>query len=206
MDLLRSIFGERGGFGGGFESRGGFDPRGYAARGRDLRHTLHITLEEAYAGGSRQLRLGTMNGEKVINVKIPKGVARGQELRLKGQGEPGSSPEHAGDLYLEIDYSSHPLFDVDGNDLTLVLPVAPWEAALGASVEVPTLGGKVNLKIPPNSQNGSKLRLKGRGLANGDQIVVLKIVIPKVANDKQKALFEAMKQGFEFNPREQMGR
>lgn len=195
-DLLRSIFGERRGF-------GGFESRGFAARGRDIRHTLPVTLEEAYAGGSRQLRLATMTGDKVINVKIPKGVSRGQELRLKGQGEPGSSPEHAGDLYLEIDYAAHPLFDVDGNDVTLVLPVSPWEAALGASVEVATLGGKVNLKVPANSQNGSKLRLKGRGLGSGDQIVVLKIVNPQVENDKQKALFESMREAFNFNPREQ---
>lgn len=198
-DLLRSIFGERRGY-------GGFESRGYATRGRDLRHQLPVTLEEAYAGGTRQLRLSTMSGEKVINVKIPKGVSRGQELRLKGQGEPGSSPEHAGDLYLEIEFAGHPLFDVDGDDITLVLPVSPWEAALGASVEVPTLGGKVNLKIPANSQNGSKLRLKGRGLGKGDQIVVLKIVIPKVLNEKQKALFESMREAFDFDPREKMGR
>ena len=197
-DLLRSIFGERGGF-------GGFETRGFSARGRDLRHKLHVTLEEAYAGGTRQLRLGTMNGEKVINVKIPKGVLRGQELRLKGQGEPGSSKDNAGDLYLEIDFAKHPLFEIDGNDIALVLPVSPWEAALGASIEVPTLGGKVNLKIPPNSQNGNKLRLKGRGLGDGDQIVVLKIVNPRVESDRQRAAFEAMKNGFQFDPREKMG-
>lgn len=199
-DLLRSIFGERRGFSGGFESRG------FAARGRDLHHKLPVTLEEAYAGGTRQLRLATMSGDKVINVKIPKGVSRGRELRLKGQGEPGSGPEHAGDLYLEIDFAEHALYDVDGNDITLVLPVAPWEAALGASVEVPTLGGKVNLKIPSNSQNGSKLRLKGRGLGSGDQIVVLKIVNPRLESDKQKALFESMRDAFKFDPREKMVR
>lgn len=204
-DLLRSIFGERGGFG-GFESRGGFDPRGFAARGRDIHHKLHVTLEEAYAGGARQLRLGTMNGERAINVKIPAGVTRGQELRLKGQGEAGSSKETAGDLYLEIDFSHHPLFEVDGKDVILVLPITPWEAALGDNVEVPTLGGKVNLKIPPNSQNGGKLRLKGRGLAGGDQIVVLKVVMPKVETDQQKAAFETMKRDFRFDPREHLGR
>jgi curved DNA-binding protein len=170
-----------------------------------LHHKLHVTLEEAHAGGTRQLRLGTMNGEKVINVKIPKGVSRGQELRLKGQGEPGTGKDNAGDLYLEIDFTKHPLFDVDGNDVTLVLPVSPWEAALGASVEVPTLGGRVNLKIPPNSQNGNKLRLKGRGLGQGDQIVVLKIVNPRVENERERSAFEAMKNGFQFDPREKMG-
>ncbi|MCB1693442.1 MAG: DnaJ domain-containing protein, partial [Pseudomonadales bacterium] len=151
-DLLRSIFGDA----------RGFDPRGRsggsAPRGRDIHHRLHITLEEAYAGGSRMLRLGTMNGEKTINVKIPKGIAEGRELRLKGQGETGRGGE-AGDLYLQVEFEKHPLYDVEGDNVTLVLPVAPWEAALGTSVEVPTLGGRVNLRIPSNSQNGSRLRL-----------------------------------------------
>lgn len=199
-DLLRSIFGENRGFGGGFESRG------YSTRGRDIRYRLQVSLEEAYAGGTRQIRLGTASGDKLINVKIPKGVANGQELRLKGQGEPAPGGSESGDLYLEINYAPHHLFDVDGNDITLVLPVSPWEAALGASVEVPTLGGKVNLKVPPNSQNGSKLRLKGRGLGAGDQIVVLKLVNPRVVNDDEKALFESMGKKFAFNPREKLGR
>jgi len=198
-DLLRSIFGDRQGF------TGSFDRRGFATPGRDVRHKLHVALEEAYTGATRQIRLGTMNGEKTINVKIPKGVVRGQELRLKGQGERGSGTE-AGDLYLEIDFERHPLFEVDGKDIILVLPVAPWEAALGDSIEVPTLGGKVNLKIPANTQNGSKLRLKGRGLGTGDQIVVIKIINPKAASAEERHAFEALKSTFRlFDPRERMG-
>lgn len=200
-DLLKSIFGGRAGFGGARE----FNSAQFSQRGRDIRHKLHISLEDAYHGGSRHIRLGTMQGEKTINVKIPKGIARGQELRLKGQGEPGIGKAEPGDLFLEIDFESHPLFDVDGKDVTLVLPVAPWEAALGATVEVPTLGGKVNLKVPPDSQNGHKLRLGGRGLGTGDQIVVLRIINPPVRTDAEKEAFAQLHREFSFNPREKMG-
>jgi curved DNA-binding protein len=196
-DLLRSIFGDRAGFGAG----AGYAPRGFTVRGRDMHHELKVTLEEAYAGGNRSLRLVTSAGHKSINVKIPSGVTEGKELRLKGQGEAGSGPDSAGDLYLKIAFEKHPLFEADGDDITLVLPVAPWEAALGISTEVPTLGGKVNLKIPANSQNGSRLRLKGRGLGNGDQFVILRIVNPKVESDEQRAAFETLRQSFDFSPR-----
>ena len=200
-DLLRSIFGERGGFRGTTGARSWQGP----VRGRDIHYKMNITLDEAYSGGSRQIRLATHSGEKTINVKIPKGVTRGQELRLKGQGEPGTDKDNAGDLYLELDFAPHSLFEVDGNDVILVLPVAPWEAALGDTIEVPTLGGRVNLRVPPNSQNGSKLRLKGRGLGDGDQFVVLKITNPVVETDAQKAAWEALKRESAFNPRASMG-
>lgn len=203
-DLLRSIFGDRGG---GFgESARGFRSHEFSQRGRDVRHKLKVTLEEAYHGGSRQLRLATGSGEKTINVKIPKGVTSGRELRLKGQGETGFGKAPAGDLYLEIEFQPHSIFEVDGKDITLVLPVAPWEAALGASVQVPTLGGKVNLKVPANSQNGGRLRLKGRGLDGGDQIVILKIVNPPVTADEERELFESMRSRFDFNPRSKLDR
>ncbi|MEX0943405.1 MAG: DnaJ C-terminal domain-containing protein [Pseudomonadales bacterium] len=204
-DLLRSIFGDRSAFGGGYGGGQGAGPgnasRGFHVRGRDLRHELQITLEEAYAGGSRALRIATPSGTKTINVKIPAGVTEGKELRLKGQGEPGSSANSSGDLYLRIGFEKHHLFETDGDDITLVLPVTPWEAALGTSIEVPTLGGKVNLKIPANSQSGSRLRLKGRGLGTGDQFVLLKIVNPKVESDEQRAAYESLQQKFDFNPR-----
>ena len=175
-DLLRSIFGDQRGFGGagakGFTGAD-FGAGGFNMPGRDIRSELAITLEEAYGGGSRTIRLATATGNKTINVKIPKGVTEGKELRLKGQGEPGQGTDAAGDLYLKIVFEKHPLFEVDEDDITLVLPITPWEAALGTSVEVPTLGGKVKLKIPANSQNGKKLRLNGRGLGKGDQFVIL---------------------------------
>lgn len=209
-DLLRSIFGEQGGFGGGargFNTHGfGSDGGGFNARGQDVRYDLAITLEEAHAGGKRSLRLTTPGGTKTINVTIPKGVTQGKELRLKGQGEAGHGKGPAGDILLKISFLKHPLFEADGDDITLVLPVAPWEAALGASVEVKTLGGNVNLKIPANSQNGKRLRLKGRGLGSGDQFVMLKLVNPPVETEEEKAAYEALKAGFSFNPRETMAR
>ncbi|XOV86308.1 MAG: DnaJ C-terminal domain-containing protein [Pseudomonadota bacterium] len=204
-DLLRSIFGDQGGFasagGRGFAGPG----RGFPTRGQDIHYRLGVSLEEAYHGGTRNIRLAAPGGDKTIAVKIPKGVLQGKELRLKGQGESGRSGE-AGDLYLEIAHEKHPLYSVEGNDIVLVLPVAPWEAALGTSVQVPTLGGKVNLKIPPNSQNGARLRLKGRGLGDGDQFVLLKFVNPRVTNDAQRKAFEALDAAFDFDPRAQLER
>lgn len=206
-DLLRSIFGDHrgaaGAGGGDFASAyGGFEGAGRAggfrAAPRDSRHSLKISLEEAYSGGTRTLRLSTPSGEKTINVKIPEGVADGKELRLRGQSGDG------GDLYLKLEIEPHSLYGIDGQDITLTVPVAPWEAALGATVPVPTLGGKVNLKVPANSQAGRKLRLKGRGLAGGDQIVQLQIVNPPAGDDEAKAAFEALAKQFDFDPRAAM--
>lgn len=216
-DLLRSIFGDQGNFRGG--------PGGFSARGQDIHYDLAITLEEAHVGGKRSLRLATPGGNKTINVTIPKGVTQGKELRLRGQGEParveGQNGEAAaGDLYLKISFEKHALFEADGDDITLVLPISPWEAALGTSVEVPTLGGKVNLTIAANSQNGSRLRLKGRGLARtqgqgsdwkfcanvGDQFVMLKLVNPPIESDAERAAYETLKSSFNFNPRDSMAR
>ncbi len=205
-DLLRSIFGDQGGFSGGAQGFNGQRGGTFNVRGQDIRYDLGITLEEAYAGGKRSLRLTTPGGDKTINVTIPKGVTQGKELRLKGQGELGHGEGPAGDIYLKISFLKHPLFEVDENDITLVLPVSPWEAALGESVEVQTLGGKVNLKIPADSQNGKRLRLKGRGLGSGDQFVMLKLVNPPIETDADKAAFEALKDKFNFKPRDGMAR
>ncbi len=214
-DLLRSIFGEgrgpaggafRGSFGGGSARGGpfqGFEESPFGGRSftsaqpgrQDAHHTLKISLEEAWAGGSRQLRLSGPGGTRTINVKIPKGIVDGKELRLRGQSGDG------GDLYLKIEIEKHPVYGVEGQDVLLTLPVSPWEAALGATVAVSTLGGKVNLKVPPNSQSGKKLRLKGRGLGEGDQIVKLTIVNPEVKDDEARAAFEALAKQFDFDPR-----
>ncbi len=196
-DLLRSIFGDTG------QPDFGRGTRGFSAqtRGRDIYHRLPISLEAAYSGTSMALRLDTPQGQRSINVKIPKGITAGKELRLKGLGDPGFGDGQAGDLFLEIEIEKHQSFDVAGDDITLVLPVTPWEAALGASVAVPTLGGSVSLKIPENSQNGAKLRLKGRGLGNGDQFVILKIVNPVITTDAQRAAFGEVQKAFTFNPR-----
>lgn len=197
-DILSSIFGRQGFDKGGFSGN-----QGFRQPGRDLHYAIKISLEEAHNGGEKQIRLQTQRGEKTINVKIPAGIGSGKELRLRGQGEPGSGKGDAGDLYLQIEYAPHPQFEVDGQDIVLVLPVSPWEAALGDSVEVPTLGSRVKLRIPANSHNGSRLRLKGKGLAKtGDQIVVLKLVNPKASTDAERAAFETLAASFsDFNPR-----
>jgi len=193
-DLLQSIFG-----------------KDYAATSspqpRDLHYKLEVEAEEICIGGTRNIRLSGAAGDRSVLVKIPIGLSQGQELRLKGMGLPGTANQAAGDLYLEITLRPHSLFVTEGNDVVLTLPVAPWEAALGAKVEVPTLRGRVNLKIAANSQSGQKLRLKGQGLpgkdgSRGDQYVQLEIVNPDVNSQTHKALFARLEEAFDFNPRE----
>jgi curved DNA-binding protein len=207
-DFFESLFGNLGGLGGLGGRRGGFQQAG-----EDQHLRIELTLEEAYRGGSRNLRLqqrpaapaGHAAGHrKALNVKIPPGVSDGQKIRLSGQGGAGLGGGPSGDLYLEVAIKPHPLYQVQGRDLILELPLAPWEAALGAQVEVPTLGGKVSLAIPANAQNGQKLRLRGRGLQGeppGDQYVVLRIVNPPADSPPARALFQRMAQELPFNPR-----
>ncbi len=145
---------------------------------------------------------------KTLNVRIPAGVTQGRQIRLAGQGTPGLNGGPAGDLYLEIDLKAHPHFTPEGKDIQLRLPIAPWEAALGATVTVPTLGGSVNLKIPAGSQSGQKLRLKGRGLPgapSGDEIVLLEIVTPPADSDAAREVYRRMAEQLKFNPRAQLG-
>lgn len=178
-DFFESMFGrQRGGFGQG---------RGPQPRG-DTRAKLAVPLEAVYDGGS--VRIG-ING-KTLDVRVPKGVRPGQVIRLAGQGAHG-------DLLLEIEYAAHPQFEVDGRNIIHVLAVAPWEAALGATVSVPTLGGPVDLKIPPDSEAGRKLRLRGRGLPGtpqGDQIVELEVLAPRTHNDTQREAYRMMRDAF----------
>jgi curved DNA-binding protein len=186
-------------------------------RGQDQSVRIGIDLEEAYRGGTRQLRLDVpeigadgrvASRTRTLNVRIPAGVTQGRQIRLAGQGAPGLNGGPAGDLYLEVDINPHRLFTADGKDVQLRLPIAPWEAALGASVSVPTLGGTVNLKIPPGSQSGQRLRLKGRGLPGdppGDEIVVLEIVTPPATTEVAKAAYRDMAERLHFNPRAEMG-
>jgi curved DNA-binding protein len=140
-----------------------------------------------------------------FNVKIPAGVKSGQQIRLSGQGGAGMGGGSKGDLYLEVEFEKHPLFEVVDKDIYLSLPITPWEAALGASVKAPTLAGTVDLKIPANSQSGQKLRLKGRGLPGGDQYIILKIMIPPATSAAGKAIYEQMAKEMPFNPRAKMG-
>ncbi|MDA8389603.1 MAG: DnaJ domain-containing protein [Gammaproteobacteria bacterium] len=198
-DFFESIFG---GGGGGFR-------RTASMRGEDEHAELTITLEEAYTGVTRSVRLSipTADGRtdvRTLNVHIPAGVQAGQQVRLTGQGSPGHGGGPPGDLYLEIHIAPHARYQVDGRDLHLTMPVAPWEAALGATLTVPTLGGKVDLKVPAGSQTGQKLRLRGRGLPGnppGDEYVVLEIVNPRMDSDRAQALYKQLAEELPFNPR-----
>lgn len=215
-DFFEAMFGG----GGQFGRRQHAGQRGHAAfrqRGEDLRSKVLLTLEEAYHGTTRALQLsapemtpdGRMQTQtRTLKVKIPAGVMQGQHIRLSGQGNPGVGGASSGDLYLEIELQEHPFFRVDGHNIYLNLPVSPWEAALGATVSVPTLGGKVELKIPADSQANQKLRLKGRGLpakTAGDQYVVLQIVLPKAESAAQRELYQEMAKQMPFNPRIKLG-
>jgi curved DNA-binding protein len=191
-----------GGFSDFFESLFGGGRAGPGARARpqppgDTRAKLAIPLELAFAGGRQRL---SVDG-RTLDVNIPAGIAPGRVIRLAGQGQRG------GDLLLEIDYLPNAQFEVDGRNVLHTLPVAPWQAALGATLSVPTLGGRVELRVPAGSDTGRKLRLRGRGLPAsgkapaGDQIVELEVRAPKAETDAQKALYEQMAAAFDFDPR-----
>lgn len=205
-DFFESLFG-------GARRRSTRGGAGFRARGQDQHARIEVDLEDAYHGGVRALTLSMpewdANGQvrdrqRQLKVKIPAGVTEGQRIRLAGQGAPGIGDGPAGDLYLEVGFRPHRLYRPVKRDIHLDLPVTPWEAALGRSVKVPTLGGAVDLRIPPNSQSGGKLRLKGRGLPGkppGDQIVALKIVTPAADSDSARALYERMERELPMNPR-----
>ena len=201
---------------------GGASPFGAAARrqgGRDHHARIDIDLEEAFGGGTRTLDLkrpelksdGTLElRSHTVRVTIPAGVTDGQLIRLAGQGEPGPGGGRAGDLYLELHVRPHRFYQLDGRDVTLTLPIAPWEAALGATVTVPTLGGAVDMQVPPGAQSGQKLRLRGRGVPGqppGDAYVQLKIVLPPANSPEARALYEDMRAKLPgFDPRADLRR
>ncbi|MCS5710013.1 DnaJ C-terminal domain-containing protein [Candidatus Berkiella aquae] len=180
----------------------------HPSRGKDIHAKITIPLEVAYSGGTQMVQLDARHPQsKTLQIKIPKGVAQGSQIRLKGQGHANAKGNH-GDLYIEIQLAPHAFFTAKQKDIYLNLPIAPWEAALGATVAVPTLGGSVNLKIQPGSQTGQKMRLKERGLPGnpaGDQYVVLEIKVPQANNEQAKALYEKMAQEMAFNPRAALG-
>ncbi len=186
-DFFQELFGRRrAGFGGG---PGGAGPQ---MRSGPTRAKCAVPLEAIYRGDP--LRVSVAG--KSLEVRIPKGIRPGQAIRLAGQAPGG------GDLLLEVEYAAHPQFEVDGRNVIHVLPVAPWEAALGASISVPTLGGAVELKIPADSEGGRKLRLRGRGLPGtgttpaGDQIVELEILAPKANTDEEREAYRQMRDVF----------
>jgi curved DNA-binding protein len=225
-DFFESLFGrgfqQAGGQQQGYQRQGGFH-----SKGSDHHAKILIDLEDAMKGATRSISLRVPDvdaaghvttKERVLKINIPKGIKQGQHIRLSGQGNPGmgqgpGGQSNAGDLYLEIEFNPHSIYRVDGRDVYLDLPVAPWEAALGANVKSPTPGGLVDLKIKPGSANGSKMRLKGRGIpasssANsaGDLYVVLQIALPPANTDSEKAAYKNMQKSFNYyNPRAKLG-
>jgi DnaJ-class molecular chaperone len=227
-DFFETLFGAR---------RGG--PRagaGFAMRGQDVEATIELSLEEAHHGATHTITfqttavcptcngsgvqgkqpcatcrgMGVVTRPKTLDVTIPAGVRHGSVIRLAGQGEAGTGNAPAGDLLLHVELRPHPLFHVlEEGDVELELPVAPWEAALGAKVRVPTIEGAVDMTIPAGAQGGQRLRLRGqgvqrRGRGRGDQYVRLKLVNPPALTANERALFEQLAAASRFNPRDLM--
>ncbi len=188
--------------------------QGMHFKGQDHHAKILIDLADAYNGAKRTISLHmptqdpeghVMTQERKLDVNIPKGIKAGQNLRLSGQGGPGMGDGGAGDLYLEIDFHPSPLYKVDGKDIYLDLPMAPWEAALGTSLNIPTpAGSTLELTIPPNTKSGRKMRLKGKGIPSkepGDFYVVPNIVLPEAQSAAQKAAYQELEKAFDFKPR-----
>ena len=186
-------------------------------RGADHHATILINLADAYHGATRPIALRAarldesghvVTDERVLDVQIPKGVKEGQSIRLRGQGSAGLGGAPAGDLYLEIQFEPDAGYRIDGRDVTQTVPVAPWEAALGASIEVPTPSGRVEVSVPKGSANGRKLRLKGRGIPGnppGDLYLELEVALPPADDPKARQLYETMaREMSSFNPRRHM--
>lgn len=189
-DFFSTLFGGDMGGGSPFGNGGGF------GQAEDSRARLSISLEDSYSGASRTISLS--NG-RTLNVRIPKGILPGKTIRLAEQGN------HGGDLLLEVEFSAHPQFRVEGRDIHCTVNLTPWEAALGTKLPVPTLGGTVELNLPAGAQGGKKMRLKGRGLPGatpGDQFVTLNIVTPPAVSDEDRKFYEEMGQRFHFDPRQ----
>jgi len=207
-DFFESLFGQGRRRPGGTRTTGSF-----RIRGEDHHAKVVIDLQDSYTGTSRSITLQVPESDeqgrihmrpRTLNVRIPKGIRQGQQIRLAGQGGAGFGGGEAGDLYLEIEFNPGGRYRVEGADVYLDLPVAPWEAALGATVKVPTPSGPVDLKIPANSQAGRKLRLKDRGIPArqpGDLYVVLQIAVPPADTAERRQIYEKMKREFAFNPR-----
>ena len=210
-DFFESIFGR--GFSGASGRSSG--PQS-GAKGEDHHARILISLEDSYQGATREVTLHApemdssgrvITRERTLSLKIPHGIREGQNIRLTGQGMPGHGKSSSGDLYLQIAFQPHKLYRVDGRDVYLDLPVTPWEAALGAKLEIPTPDGVVNLNIPSGSQSGRKLRLKGRGIpANppGNLYVVLNLVLPPAETESAREIYREMEKQLAFNPRADM--
>jgi curved DNA-binding protein len=234
-DFFEQLFGSRGNRGAaGFGRGGGFAEEDMGAeRGQDIEGDIMVTLDEAMRGSVRSVSVqhsvacgacggtgqrgrrpcptcggtGQAAGTETYQVKIPAGVTEGQRLRIAGRGEAGVGGGAAGDLYLRVRLARHPDFEVQDHNLIYEAEVAPWEAVLGTNLSVPTLSGRVSIKVPPGTQNGQKLRVRGRGLpqrggGTGDLIVETRIEVPKRVTDSERKLWEQLARESHFNPRE----
>ncbi|MCG6950745.1 MAG: DnaJ domain-containing protein [Betaproteobacteria bacterium] len=202
-DFFSELFGHMGG------ARGG----AFRMRGEDHHARILLDLDDAYRGAVRQvtLRVPRVDAQgrvavdsRTLNVKIPKGIREGQIIRLAGQGSPGMGEGKAGDLLLEVQFRPHGRFRVDGRDLHVALPVAPWEAALGAVVPVEVPDGQLQVRIPAGSQSGRVLRVRGRGIPSdppGDLMLEIRVVVPEATTPKAKELYETMARDLAFDPR-----
>jgi curved DNA-binding protein len=232
-DFFEQLFGSRGRGGAGFRRPAGFEEEDLAmGRGRDVEGDILVTLEEAMHGSVRSVSVrsavpcehcggsgqrarhvcnvcggtGQVAKTETHQVKIPPGVTEGQRLRVAGRGEAGPRGAAAGDLYLRVRLAKHPEFEVQDHDLLHEVELAPWEAVLGANISVPTLEGRVNIKIPAGTQNGQKLRVRGRGLphrggGSGDLIVQMQVEVPPRVSDAERKLWEQLAKESRFNPR-----
>jgi curved DNA-binding protein len=210
-EFFSSLFGRSRG---GMAGRGG---DGFRGRGQDHEARVRIDLDDSFTGATRSVSLrvpelddhgGRRDRMRELQVRIPKGIREGQRIRLAGQGGPGFGGGQAGDLLLEVEFAPHRLYRVEGRDLHLTLPVAPWEAALGAKVKAPTPTGVVEVSVPKGSQPGRKLRLKGRGLPGeppGDLYLSIEIVAPPADTPRARELYEAMAKDVAFDPRRELG-
>ncbi len=232
-DFFEQLFGSMGRAQPGTRfTRTAFEEEPFSQRGRDIEGDIMVTLEEAMRGSVRTVSVhrtaecsecggsgkrygricstcsgtGRIKKTDTFKVKIPAGVVEGQRLRIAGRGEVGLGGDTAGDLYLRVRFARHPDFEVDGHDLIYEAELAPWEAVLGTTIPVPTLTGPVRIKIPPGTQAGQKLRVRGRGLTNreggkGDLIVVVRVQVPQHVTERERALWEQLARESRFNPR-----
>jgi curved DNA-binding protein len=200
-DFFESLFGGAAARGPGPGRAGGFE--GFSSRGGDQEATLEVSLQEAAHGGRRKISLGD---GRDYEVNIPVGVRDGQRIRLAGEGGRGPAGGPAGDLFLRVRVKPDRRFRLEGDDLSVELAVAPWEAALGAYVDVPTLDGKARVKVPAGSSSGRRLRLRGEGMPGpgnrrGDLFAIVKIVVPKKLGKRERELFEQLAETSNFDPR-----
>jgi len=209
-DFFESLFGQS--FRGGSAQHAGA-----SQQGGDRHARVVIDLEDSLEGATRKITFHVPDvdsqghaktRERVLNIKIPKGIAPGQSIRLTGQGDPSVGGGESGDLYLDVEFKKHPLYRLDGVDIFIDLPIAPWEAVLGATVKVPTPGGLVDVKIPAGSAHGKKLRFKEKGLPGktpGHFYVVLQLVLPPADSPEAEKSYQTMAQELAFNPRAELG-